>query len=196
MPNRGSSALDDTLGRLTGGDWVRKREALNELQSARVEEDRRKEVLDALFNLFDDKDIHSKVDVLKAYKKWASTQEQKERLGTIAESLLADTWVKKDILRFYADNKVVSASTEVARKLKDVFDRKEAAECLIAIGSEAETAVLPHLTDLDGQVRHMAIEVLARIGTRKSVPELQKLNTDRQVGLAARQAIKIIMARK
>ncbi len=196
MPSRGSSALDATLGKLTGGDWVKKRDALNELQSAKVEDDRRKDVLDALFNLFDDKDINSKVDVLKVYKKWASTQEQKERLGTIAESLLADTWVKKDILRFYADNKVVSASTEVARKLKDVFDRKEAAECLIAIGSEAEPAVLPHLTDLDGQVRHMAIEVLARIGTRKSVPELQKLNNDRQVGLAARQAIKIIMARK
>jgi hypothetical protein len=196
MPNRGSSALDDTIGRLTGGDWVKKRDALNELQSAKVEDDRRKEVLDALFNLFDDKDIHSKVDVLKVYKKWASTQEQKERLGTIAETLLADTWVKKDILRFYADNKVTSASTEVARKLKDVFDRKEAAECLIAIGSEAEPAVLPHLSDLDSQVRHIAIEVLARIGTRKSVPELQKLNNDRNVGLAARQAIKIIMARK
>lgn len=196
MPSRGSSALDDTISRLTGGDWVKKRDALNELQSAKVEDDRRKEVLDALFNLFDDKDIHSKVDVLKVYKKWASTQEQKERLGTIAESLLADTWVKKDTLRFYADHKVVSASTEVARKLKDVFDRKEAAECLIAIGSEAESAVIPHLSDLDSQVRHIAIEVLARIGTRKSVPELQKLNNDRQVGLAARQAIKIIMAKK
>jgi hypothetical protein len=196
MPARGSSALDDTISRLTGGDWVKKRDALNELQSAKLEDDRRKDVLDALFNLFEDKDIHSKVDVLKVYKKWASTQEQKERLGTIAESLLADTWVKKDILRYYGDNKVVSASTEVARKLKDVFDRKEAAECLIAIGSEAEPAVLLYLSDLDSQVRHIAIEVLARIGTRKSVPELQKLNNDRNVGLAARQAIKIIMARK
>jgi hypothetical protein len=50
--------------------------------------------------------------------------------------------------------------------------------------------------DLDNQVRHITIEVLARIGTKTSIPELQKLNNDRFVGLAARQAIKIIAARK
>jgi len=196
MPARGSASLDDTLSKMTGTDWVKKRDALSELQTIKIEEERRKEVLDALFNLFDDKDIHNKTDVLKVYKKWASTQEQKERLGTIAESLLADHWTKKDILRFYADNKVSSASNEVARKLKDVFDRKEAAECLIAIGSEAEPAVIPYLGDLDNPVRHMAIEVLARIGTKNCLPELQRLQNDRFVGLAARQAIKIINSRK
>lgn len=196
MPARGASSLDDTIGKLTSTDGHNRRVGFMEIQSAKVEEERRKEVLDALFGLFDDREVINKSDILKVYRKWAATQEQKERLGTIAEVMLKEHFIKKEMLRYYGDNKISSASKEVARLLKEVFDRKEAAECLIAIGSDAEPAVIPYLNDLDNQVRHMAIEVLARIGTKNCLPDLQRLQNDRFVGLAARQAVKIISARK
>jgi hypothetical protein len=190
-----NSLYDSAIGKLTSTEHFKKQEGIREANSLKTSDARRKEVLDALFGLFEDADVHNKADLLKAYKKWAASQEDKERLGQVAESLLKDTWTKKDALKYFGEAKIISTSKEVARLLRDNFERKEAAEALITMGSEAEKAVIPHLTDLEPQVRHMCIEVLARIGTKECLPELRKLQSDRQVGLAARQAIGIINKR-
>lgn len=195
VPSESNPAIDGILSKLTSSEFFRKQEGIREANAARVDEARRKEVLDALFTLFEDTELHTRVDLLKAYKKWAGSQEDRERLGQVAESLLKETWTKKDALRYFGEGKIITASKEVARLLRDQFDRKEAAESLIAMGSEAEKAVMPYVTDLEAQVRHMAIEVLARIGTRECLPELKKVQNDRQVGLAARQAIALINKR-
>lgn len=191
-----NSELDGTISKLTSTDHFRKRDGIREINTSKVEEARKKEVLDALITLFDDSDVHQKVDVLKAFKKWATTQEDKNRISACTENLLKDPWAKKDTLRYLGENKITSAGKDVARLLKEPFERKEAAESLIAMGSETEKEVVPYLTDLDSQVRQMAIEVLARIGTRSSVPDLQRLLNDRAVGLAAKQAIQLINGRK
>jgi len=195
-PAAGSSSLSSTLAKLTSTDHFKKQEGIREAQVAKFEEASKAAVLEALLTLSVDSDVHQKSEVLKAYKKWAMTQEDKERLGEHAESLLKDPFVKKDALRYFGENKIISASKEVALLLKDNFDRKDAAEALIAMGSGAESSVIPHLTDLEPQVRQMAIEVLARIGTATSIPELQKLKADRFVGRAASQAITLINSRK
>lgn len=197
MPAGGrSSSLDATLSKLTSSDHFKKQEGIREAQVAKFEESSKAAVLEALLTLSIDSDVHQKSEVLKAYKKWAITQEDKERLGEHAETLLKDPFAKKDALRYFGENKIISSSKEVALLLKDNFERKDAAEALIAMGSGAEASVIPHLTDLEPQVRQMAIEVLARIGTTTSVPELQKLKTDRFVGRAASQAITLINSRK
>lgn len=195
-PPAKSVSMDALIAKLTSNEHFVKLEGLKEAQSARVEEAGKAAVLEALLKLCDDNDIHQKVEVLKAYKKWATTQEDKEKLGEHTEALLKDNWAKKDALRYFGENKVISASKEVSYLLKDNFERKDAAETLIAMGSEAEKAVIPHLTDLEPQVRQMAIEVLARIGTPVCIPELQKLKSDRFVGRAASQAITLINSRK
>lgn len=197
MPASGrSSSLEATLAKLTSTDHFKKQEGIREAQVAKFEEASKAAVLEALLTLSVDSDVHQKSEVLKAYKKWAMTQEDKERLGEHAESLLKDPFVKKDALRYFGENKIISSSKEVALLLKDNFDRKDAAEALIAMGSGAESSVIPHLTDLEPQVRQLAIEVLARIGTPVCVPELQKLKADRFVGRAASQAITLINSRK
>lgn len=198
-PSSGSnmnSMLDATLAKLASGEHFKKQEGIREAGVAKFEEGRKKEVLDALLPLFEDNDVHQKSDVLKAWKKWATTQEDKDRISAIAESLLKDHWAKKDALRYFSENKIISSGKDVARLLKDHFDRKDAAEVLIALGSEVEPVVMPYLNDLDSQVRHMTIEVLARIGTKACLPDLQRLLSDRSVGLAAKQAIQLIQARK
>lgn len=192
----GNASLNSTLSKLTGTEFFKKQEGLRELNAIKVDEASKKQVLEALIALFDDHDIHQKNDVFKLYKKWATKQEDKELLGQHAETLLKDPWIKKDAMRYFGENKVVAASKDVARLLKDHFEQKEAAESLIAMGSDAEKSVTPYVTDLEAQVRHLAIEVLARIGTRESIPELQKVQNDRFVGTAAKQAIRLILARK
>ncbi|HQR07494.1 MAG TPA: hypothetical protein PLN21_11760 [Gemmatales bacterium] len=191
-----SGSMDSMIAKLTSNDHFTKLEGLKEAQSAKVDEGSKTAVLDALLKLCGDSDVHQKVEVLKAYKKWATTQEDKEKLGEHAEVMLKDHWTKKDALRYFGENKVVSASKEVAYLLKNNFDRNDAWDTLIAMGSEAEKAVIPHLTDLEPQVRQMAIEVLARIGTPACIPDLQKLKSDRFVGRAASQAITLINSRK
>ncbi|MFT3880664.1 MAG: HEAT repeat domain-containing protein [Gemmatales bacterium] len=188
--------MDPIIAKLSSNEHFKKQEGLKEAQSAKVDEGSRAAVLEALLKLCSDSDIHQKVELLKAYKKWATTQEDKEKLGEHAEVFIKDHWAKKDALRYFGENKVISASKEVAYLLKDNFDRKDAAETLIAMGSDAEKAVIPHLTDLEPQVRQMAIEVLARIGTPACIPDLQKLKSDRFVGRAASQAITLINGRK
>lgn len=191
-----NAAMDSVIAKLSSNEHFKKLEGLKEAQSTRPDEVSRAAVLELLLKLCEDNDVHQKVEVLKAYKKWAASQEDKEKLGEHADTLLKDHWAKKEALRYFGENKVISASKEVAYFLKDHFDRKDAAETLIAMGSEAEKSVIPHLTDLEPQVRQMAIEVLARIGTPLCIPELQKLKSDRFVGRAASQAITLINSRK
>jgi HEAT repeat protein len=90
----------------------------------------------------------------------------------------------------------VAAASELANLLKDTFEKTEAARALISMGPEAEKAVMPFVTYLESQVRQIAVEILARIGTKECIPELQKIQNDRQVGLAARQAIQLIRKRE
>lgn len=190
-----SPEIDNLLDQLKGKDFFKKMDVVKEIASIRVVETQKKAVLDALLNVLEDNEIHQKHEVFKACRKWATTEEDRELIGQHAETLLKDHWCKKDALRYFADNQVVSASKEVARLLKDHFERKEAAECLITMGNAAQKAVMPHLTDLEPQVRYITIEILARIGDKDAIPELQKVQNDRLVGTAAKQAIKVILSR-
>lgn len=190
-----SPEIDNLLDQLQSREFFKKLDGINKIASLSVVESRKKTVLNALIELLEDRDMQHKQEVFKACRKWATTQEDRELLGQHAEALLKDHWCKPDALRYFGENQVISASKEVARLLKDNFDRKSAAESLIAMGSAAQKAVLPHLTDLEPQVRYIVIEILARIGTKDAIPELQKVQNDRMVGTAAKQAIKVILSR-
>lgn len=190
-----SPEIDNLLDQLKSKEFSKRIDGVKEITSMPVVESRKKAVLDALLIVLEDNEIHQKQDVFKACRKWATTEEDRELIGQHAETLLKDHWCKKDALRYFGDNQVVSASKEVARLLKDNFERKEAAECLITMGNVAQKAVMPHLTDLEPQVRYITIDILARIGDKDAIPELQKVQNDRLVGTAARQAIKVILSR-
>jgi hypothetical protein len=189
------AALESALQKMQSTEFFTRQNGVREMLSVKVDESRKTEVLDVLGAVLDDGQMHFKGDAFKLFKKWAATKEDRERIGKYMEGLLADLGLKKDVIKYVAENKIASAAPELAKLLKDGFERLEVARALIAIGPEAGQATLPFVTDLDPQVRKMAIEVLAQIGTKECIPELQKVQGDRMVGIAARQAIKVIQGR-
>lgn len=174
-----------------------KLDILRMLQSLPVSDDLRKDVLETACEMMESSDLKSQHDDLfPVFKKWAKTQQEKEMVGKYAVTFLNDFGLKKSAMRWYGENKVISASKEIARSLKEQsHDNKEAADALIEMGSGAEPSVIPILNDIEPKTRHMAIEILARIGTKDSLAPLRKLYNDPQVGLAAKQAARIIGTR-
>ncbi|MBL8821262.1 MAG: hypothetical protein JNJ77_01650 [Planctomycetia bacterium] len=174
-----------------------KLEIMRMLQSLPVSDDLRKDVLETACEMMESSDLKSHHDDLfPVFKKWAKTQEEKEMVGKYAGVFLNDFGLKKSAMRWYGENKVISASKEIARSLKErSFDNKEAADALIEMGPGAEPSVIPILNDIEPKTRHLAIEILARIGTKESLPPLRKLYNDPHVGLAAKQAARIIGTR-
>jgi HEAT repeat protein len=69
-------------------------------------------------------------------------------------------------------------ATAVAARLSDVCDHDHAVKSLIAMGQAAEKAVAAYLTDPDGSMRLQACRILKEIGTRESLPALEKASQD------------------
>lgn len=89
------------------------------------------------------------------------------------------------------DAKTMKLATELLIQLKDVrvaktlalqlADPKEtyrAGTYLIQIGSSAEIEVIPYLRSEDAATRRRAADVLAKIGTKASIPDLEKASKD------------------
>lgn len=152
-------------------------------------------VLQALVQQFEGVGFRNLEGLFKLFKKWVKTQADKELFGPCVETLLKDYGLRRDVILWCGDNKVVSSSQGIARMLRDNLEYTEAAQALIKIGRGAEEAVIPYLDDLEPRPKHYAIEVLARIGTRNCIPGLRKLQNDPNVGLAAKQALRIVSQR-
>jgi predicted Zn finger-like uncharacterized protein len=90
------------------------------------------------------------------------------------------------------------AAGPIAERLAEFFDRHEAAEALKRMGPIAEKAVLNCLNHPDKQVRMEACSILGAIGTRQSLPALEKAakSKDFLVSVHAKRAIEAINARQ
>jgi uncharacterized protein YjiS (DUF1127 family) len=90
------------------------------------------------------------------------------------------------------------AAEPLAARLEDLGDRQVAAEALKALGPSAEQAVLRRLRHPDDFVRVEACRVLKVIGTRDSLPALNKVvaENDFSVSPEAQNAVQAITARQ
>jgi uncharacterized protein YjiS (DUF1127 family) len=90
------------------------------------------------------------------------------------------------------------AAEPLASRLEDLGDRQVAAEALKALGPAAEKAVLQRLRHPDEFVRVEACRVLKVVGTRDSLPALNKVvaENDLAVSPEAKNAIQAITARQ
>ena len=86
----------------------------------------------------------------------------------------------------------------IAYQLPNLQVRGAASKALIALGSDAEEVVIPHLESYDHFELSSVCEILRIIGTKKSIPVLEKLATDRKRGMArnAERAIEAIKLRQ
>jgi HEAT repeat protein len=83
----------------------------------------------------------------------------------------------------------------LATGLDDFWYTKEAKAALIAMGPTAEKSVAKYLKHQKPQVRFTCCEILAVIGTKKSVSALRPLVANNPVGQAAKDAIEAINQR-
>jgi hypothetical protein len=185
-------ALDEALEKAQSSDVFKRHDGVRELMNARIDEQRKGDVLEVLVTVLEVADSNLRGDAFRAFKRWAKTKEDKERIGKAMEAMLDDVFLKKDVIKFVADYKIATAAPELAKNLKDTEYRLDVARALIAIGPDAEKPTMPFVTDLEPQVRRMAIEVLAQIGTKECIPELTKMQNDRYVARAAREAIRMV----
>jgi len=86
----------------------------------------------------------------------------------------------------------------VAQQLLNLQTRGAAEKFLRAIGPEAEEPVLAHITSSDPWVRACACAMLESLGTKKSLPALEKavMDDNWMVNGAARKALAAIKARE
>ena len=79
----------------------------------------------------------------------------------------------------------------------DHFAASAAIEALIAMGAKAEPEVMPYLNHDNFNVRHRSAQVIEKIGTAASMPELRKvISAGRSVGGSCEKALTTIRQRE
>jgi HEAT repeat protein len=118
---------------------------------------------------------------------------------------MKDKDTRGDAMKALGRLKDERAAEPIAERLEDFFDRHGAEEALKQMGLVAEKAVLARLDHPDWQVRIAVCDVLGVIGTRQSIPPLEKVvaagkdpfsGQNHFVAKKAEEAIKAIKARQ
>jgi HEAT repeat protein len=141
---------------------------------------------------------HERDELLRALKVWAD----RDSVGPLVKvlddkgiSARTSRHTAMEILGRFPDPRGAEA---VARRLGDNLDRFAAQRALQAMGPAAEDAVKSLLSSPEVQTKTEACRILRLIGTRKSLPLLQVLTTDKNFFLAssAKSAIREINKRE
>ncbi len=104
----------------------------------------------------------------------------------------SSSWALEDAIGIVGKVKEPRVAEVLASGLADGRYRTNVGRTLIEMGSVAERPVLEYLKHSDPNTRAAACEVLAAVGTRRSVNALQPLVRDFFMGRTARQAIDAI----
>jgi hypothetical protein len=185
------NTADEAVGFLTSARLEERRAALAYLQNAPVDEASRQKVAAQLEQLLGETSFRN--GALQALKKWGSKENAPAvralipagGSGTIAGGNQDEVF---ELLVLWKD---AESHALIARQLKNPFLRNEAAKSLIAIGSDAEEAVQPYTAETDATTLRLAMGVLAKIGTEKSLPAMHRaLYAQRADTAGALEAIK------
>lgn len=183
--------LARSIEELKARDSFRCRSAAEALARATPVEERREEVVRELLTLVEDRDGFTRHAGAKALRVWGSAD-------------LLETWIKLlDDESFVVRWEAIAALGEmpdprgaeaVAARLK--ADKLKASKALIQMGAVAEPAVLGCLGDPEWTVRMEAARILKQIGTKASVPVLQRALRDENglVRMSAQDALRTLGA--
>jgi prepilin-type processing-associated H-X9-DG protein len=166
-------SVDEALTYLNSSRTEERRAALAYISGTEVDKNIRGKVAQALERLLNDPFL--KANALQALKTWGSKENapavrallpvggrpgmgnnEKEAMEVLAQ------WGDKDSL------------PAIAGLLKNFFVRDDAKAALITFGADAEEAVEPLTSDSDGATAKLAIEILSKIGTEKSLVAVHK----------------------
>jgi len=151
---------------------------------------RKSEVVVAVVPLLADRDIF----VVKESLETLATLKDPESITAII-ALIDRRETMHDAIETLGKMKDPRAAEAIADRLESAWPAAEKA--LIAMGPDAESAVIPKLRDTDSGVRRTACKVLAEIGGAETLKVMKKLPADPDFGvqIAARETMKAIAAR-
>jgi hypothetical protein len=190
----GNDKLSIAVYYMKSSSQMKRTNALRDLQQITPNE-RRAEVVGMLVGMLKEKDKEIRGGAADALAVWGS----KENVPALLAALLDKTKFSglDRVMRTLGKFKDERAVEPLAAWLEDAGDRGSAAEALKEMGPMAETAVLARLNHPDDQTKTAACNVLRVIGTRQSLPALEKLasHPDFNVSQTAKDTIKILAAK-
>jgi predicted Zn finger-like uncharacterized protein len=191
-PPANADDVTKALYRLKSPNSRRRGDAARKLKDT-LPDERRPEVIAALEPLLTDADKGTREVAIEALGVWGTRDTVPLLLKTMKEK---DT--RAASIRALGRLKDERAIEPIAERLEDFFERGDAAEALKKFGPAAEEAMILRLRHTDDQVRQAACDVLKVIGTKRSLPILQKIAAENEFFLSpkAKEAIKAIELRQ
>jgi HEAT repeat protein len=156
-------------------------------------EARRREVARALEALLGAADVSVRREGIDALGTWGD----KDSVPALLQAL-KDKETRVNAIKALGPLKDERAAEPITKSLEDFFEQGEAVAALKKMGPAAEKAVLALLNHPDAGRRGQACDILKVIGTRQSLPLLEKVAAanDFFVSPAAKEAIRAIQARQ
>lgn len=185
--------LAEALDFLQNGDGLRRKVTVEWLQRQKVDAGKQRQVVQALAARLDDQDVGSRDALNKALAAWAG----KDDIPVLIKALDKQSPFGKDaLMEALVKLQDPRGIEEVAKRLTVDGDRHSAAKALKAAGPSAEKIVLPYLDNPVLFVKWDACDILKEIGTKESLPALQKAAAVNQTKFKAQAAIRAINARQ
>ncbi|HVV99868.1 MAG TPA: HEAT repeat domain-containing protein [Planctomycetaceae bacterium] len=186
--------IDQALQDLKARDVFKVNGALDRLGKAIVVDNRREQVTPAIVALLQDRDDGIRSRAVKAIGVWGS----QEQVPTLIE-LLDDQnpFVKGNAFEALGKLGGKKAADALAERVPPFFGRREASQALQQMGEVAEAPVLPLLKNKDWTIQSEACKILAVVGTRKSLADLEKIaKSDKgPLGIEAKKAADAVRSR-
>jgi hypothetical protein len=179
----------EALQVLQTGKPEERRAALSFLERTPPDPTLRTQVVPAVLKLMSDDALrYSANTTLKA---WATKDDASLLRGELERllqqdsgSTVRDLESRKTLIKILGDIKDAASAQPIAKCLRNIFVRDETKAALTALGADAEEAVLELLGDRDGGVVREALNMLAAMGSEKSLMPLQRLAGGRDTSLA------------
>ena len=179
----------EALQFLQTGKPEERRAALSFLERTPPDPALHTQVVPAVIKLMDDDALrYSASTTLTA---WATKDdapllrgELERRVQQDPGSNVRDVESRKTLIKLLGGFKDAASAQALAKCLRNFFVRDETKEALTALGADAEEAVLELVGDRDAGLVREALNLLATIGTEKSVMPLQRLAGGRDASLA------------
>jgi hypothetical protein len=192
--------VEQTLADVAAPDVARSRAALESLAGLRPDAASRPKVAQALNVPLLDADTGVREDALNAVRVWGTKDNTATLLKLYMDVRARDPACTARVVAILGSLQDPAAAPTLAQGLTDPRSRDLVGRALLAMGPGAETAVIPFLQSLDEGARLVACQILAEIGTDKSLNALQQASlatpTDFAFTAEARLATEKIEARQ
>ncbi len=187
-----ASDIDKYIHYIRNGEDRERKASVRAFEKMPVNESRKAEVAELLGGQLKDSDVFVRMAAIKALKRWHT----KENARGLADSMEDESFVvRHESIKILATYQSKDIAVVIAKNFKkDKMQRKKA---LISMGAVAEEAAWELLEQAEWGVRADACDILKNVGSKRSVPYLQKATSDDSgiVKMRAERAIEEISKR-